>query len=147
MPYRKAIYAELKPEVKSRLWTEHLTHYRRTHPDLSPKQQQILGDLEASVRNVSAFRANPTDTQAEDERLRLATIDAFGHDEARALMATLGPVEVTSPSEALAVDCECSRQSNFCGLAFDCSGLPSCTASFDGCGWRWQYPCDGMCTL
>ncbi|WP_425465096.1 bacteriocin fulvocin C-related protein [Nonomuraea longispora] len=44
------------------------------------------------------------------------------------------------------VDCECSVQSNYCGIIWPCSALPSCTASYDGCGTLYKYPCDGMCT-
>ena len=125
-------------------WSEHFAHYREAHPNLSSGQQQILAEIEAQVRNEDTFRARPPDTQADDEGLKLKVVGAFGEDEARALVATLGPVEPTAPG-VLVVDCECSRSSDYC--VGKCSGLPSCKVSFSGCGFLWRYACDGMCTI
>lgn len=147
MPYRRAIYTELNPAIRSRLWTEHIAQYRQGHPNLSPEQQQILSKLETYFRNESAVRARPIGVQQEeDERLGREVVNAFGEDEARALVATLGPVEPSGePDTAPAVACECSRGSDYCrGI---CSGLPSCTPSLSGCGFGWGYACDGMCTI
>ncbi|MEU0518799.1 bacteriocin fulvocin C-related protein [Streptosporangium sp. NPDC006007] len=45
--------------------------------------------------------------------------------------------------------CECSRQSDYCSYpapsGWKCQGVSSCTVTFDGCGWLYNYACDGMC--
>ncbi|WP_327590321.1 bacteriocin fulvocin C-related protein [Nonomuraea sp. NBC_00507] len=156
MPYRRAIYQQLDPSARSKLWLEHFATYRQNHPNLSPRQESILASLEEQARNVSKFHPhNVTDAErSEDERLKLLVADAFGHDETIALIATLGPVEPVNAdtakpdnNAALAVDCECSTQSDWCTGLYICSQLPSCTVSYDGCGTWYQYACNGMCTV
>ncbi|MCA2176447.1 bacteriocin fulvocin C-related protein [Nonomuraea glycinis] len=146
MAYRRAIYAELDQSARAQLWSEHFAQYRLAHPNLSAKQQKILGHLEALAKDTSVFGKSSTRTEKDDETLKQEAIEAFGRDEAGALLATLGPVEPTSQAQALLVDCECSVQSNWCGVIWPCSALPSCTASWSGCGTLYRYPCDGMCT-
>lgn len=140
--YRKAIYAELPPPVRSHLWSEHIAHYRAQHPNATPKQLQILDDLQAHVSNEATF-ARGTDTRADDERRGREVVDAFGREEAAALVATLGPVEPADPKRELSVTCECSTSSDYCW--HECSQLPSCEVEFEGCGWLHNYTCNGMC--
>ncbi|MBF8184830.1 bacteriocin fulvocin C-related protein [Nonomuraea sp. K274] len=147
--YRKAIYAELDPTVRSTLWVRHLRQYRRDHPDMSVEQRRVHGEIERMVADVRTFRADPKESIGGYEALTAELIAAFGKEEARALVATLGPVEspANSTRAELMVACECQsiRPHDFCFFG-QCSGLPSCTWQSGGCGWLYQYPCDGMCT-
>ncbi|GAT68994.1 transcriptional initiation protein Tat [Planomonospora sphaerica] len=145
--YRRAIYAELDPTVRSRLWTAHIAQYRKTHPDLSIKQQHILAKLEAHVGKESTFHPRTTtDMDAADERLQFEVIEAFGKEEARNLAGTLGPAEPHSPTASLALlDCECSTNSDWCGGSWRCYYYRDCRTVYDGCGWLYQYACNGMC--
>ncbi|MFC6581328.1 bacteriocin fulvocin C-related protein [Planomonospora parontospora] len=151
-PYRRAIYAKLDPSVRSRLWIDHFAQYRRAHPDLSPRQQRILADLEAYVRIPSNLHRRSPDEDRGDERLKFEVIDAFGKDEARNLVANLGPAESarTAPTNsalAASVDCECSIESDWCGGSWKCFYYRDCRNVWDGCGWLYSYDCIGMCML
>lgn len=153
MPYRRAIYDELAPNIKSRLWTDHLAQFRRSHPNMSAKQREVLAALEAHVSNEDTFRAPTGSAEKDGGRLGSEIMDAFGRNEAIALVGTLGPTdpatsateeEVVRAASTLMVDCECSTMSSYCPIW--CSGVPSCTVSYSGCGFLWQYACNGMCT-
>ncbi|MDP9866026.1 MULTISPECIES: bacteriocin fulvocin C-related protein [Streptosporangium] len=149
-PYRRAIYAKLDPSVRSRLWIDHFAQYRRTHPNLSSRQQRILTDLEAYVRIESNLLRRSPDEDRGDERLKFEVIDAFGKDEARNLVANLGPAEPvrTGPTDnnlVTAVDCECSPESDWCGGSWKCYWYRDCRNLWDACGWLHSYDCTGMC--
>ncbi|SDH59621.1 hypothetical protein SAMN05421505_118130 [Sinosporangium album] len=91
MSCRRRIFGELGPDTQSRLWSEHFIHYRAAHPNLSPQQEQVMAAVEAILANEAIFRVPPTELQDDHERLQREAIEAFGFDEARALIATLGP--------------------------------------------------------
>jgi hypothetical protein len=77
-------------------------------------------------------------------RLKDAAIAAFGIDEARALIGTLGPSE-TSASVAQR-DCDCSNADSFCHFLPNCTNWPiGCNYDDSGCGTFWVWPCDGIC--
>ncbi|MFJ3547532.1 MULTISPECIES: bacteriocin fulvocin C-related protein [Streptomyces] len=143
--YRRAIYSELGPSDRSRLWAEHVTQYRRAHLELSPRQQQLLDALETHIRDEFTFRTQPGRAPSKDERLEAEIIDAFGREEATLLVATLGPAPVHS-SAAQAYDCECNTVSDYCiGVSF--CYRDGCTNLSDGCGWLYNYPCNGRCWI
>jgi hypothetical protein len=158
LTYRRAIYRELEPAARRRLWAEHVARFRRSHSSLTPQQAAALEKLDAQVAQSQTFRIQAAEAaDPREEQLRDELIAAFGEEKAIALVAVLGPAEPraaaeTSPSGDVGVQvaCECSRQSDYCSYpaisGWVCSGRPSCTASWDGCGWLWRYACDGMCT-
>ncbi|MEU8036327.1 bacteriocin fulvocin C-related protein [Streptosporangium sp. NPDC049078] len=128
---------------------DHFAQYRRTHPTLSSRQQRILTDLEAYVRNESNLLRRSPGEDRGDERLQFEVIEAFGKDEARNLVANLGPAEPTrtgpTDNNLVAIDCECSVDSDWCGPAWKCFFCRDCRNVWDGCGWMHQYDCVGMC--
>ncbi len=88
MARRRALYAQLPARTRSRLWLEQLSRYRATHPELTAEQQRVLDEIEVVIRDEDAFAPGP-----ELDRISNAAITAFGQDEARKLLATLGPDE------------------------------------------------------
>ncbi|MFF0013272.1 bacteriocin fulvocin C-related protein [Streptomyces sp. NPDC005374] len=154
---RKAIYGASAPEVKKALWLAHFDDYRKTRGVLTRDQRTAITQLEAFVRGSASLFTAPvasgdTHHQALDP-LRTAAIEAFGQQEARALMAQLGP---DSSQETLAGECGCALgDPSWCGrTCHSCCyfqlGCPSgcgccCTLVSSGCGSLWEYTCDGLC--
>lgn len=93
MPYRLAICAELPPRERGQLWLEHLARYRTSHTDLTGPQLRVLDHAEDVVGRESTFAHTRTTSDPELDQLKDAAIAAFGRDEARNLIATLGPPE------------------------------------------------------
>jgi len=156
--YRRAIYPELEPSVKQKLWSDQIAKFRQSHPNLTPQQETALAKLDAQVAESGRFRKRVTAKEADprDEQLRDELLHAFGSEEVIALATVLGPPEprITTEGnssgniEAL-VSCECSRQSDYCSYpaisGWKCQGVSSCTVLYEGCGWLYNYACDGMC--
>lgn len=93
MAYRRAIFAELSLQVRSRLWSEHLARYRQDHPDLNQEQRAVLDQAQELFADPDTFATVRTEPDPELDQLKDAAIAAYGHTEARALIATLGPEE------------------------------------------------------
>jgi hypothetical protein len=142
LEYRRAVFAESSTQVRARLWLDHLDHYLATHPDLETAQTKILDRAHALVPKV--FAGGREATSAERARLKKDAIARFGFEEARAILATLGPSERRSP--AAPRDCECSWADSWCTPLLACTNYPiTCEYSDSGCGDFWIWPCDGVC--
>ncbi|GIH95959.1 bacteriocin fulvocin C-related protein [Planobispora siamensis] len=92
MARRRSIYARLSSRTRSRLWLEQLSRYRATHTELTAEQRRILDDVEVIIRDEETF-APGSPPGPELDRIGRAAVTAFGGDEARRLLATLGPEE------------------------------------------------------
>jgi hypothetical protein len=140
--YRKAIFAELSPEVRSGLWKEQLRRYAAEHPHLSQRQQRVVDTATAVLGDKATFAdRRPADVDRKLAELREAALAAFGRDGARRLVATLGPDDDTLA--AAEPECECSHESDYCfGI---CLYPYACRGSSWGCGTGLAYPCDGRC--
>ncbi|MFL6145196.1 MAG: bacteriocin fulvocin C-related protein [Labedaea sp.] len=142
MVYRRAIYAKLESTQKRQLWREHLRRYVATHSNLSTEQLDLVKRASSILADESYAGLNDAN-RAEFDELREASIQLFGAAEARAIFATLGPVEVSTAG--MASECECSTVSVYCGgcicmyHAFECYQVGEC-------GFFWNYVCDGMCS-
>lgn len=144
--YRKAIYAASPTTTRSRLWVEHLRGYLGAHPDLSAGRRAVVDRAISAARDESVLATRPTDAQTDPRLESLAedAVAAFGMDEARALLATLGPVQ-----QGQAAECDCNIYDNF--FCWDCLGCiscpcPSCTdCTESGCGPLWTAKCNGVC--
>jgi ABC-type ATPase with predicted acetyltransferase domain len=90
MARRRAIYARLSAGIRSRLWLEQLLRYRAKHTQLTAEQRAILDEIEATMRDEETFLPG-SGPDPELDRLSEAAITVFGKDEARKLLATLGP--------------------------------------------------------
>lgn len=138
IPYRKAIFGALSPELRSQLWVEHLNRYRVAHPGLSADQTEII---DRAVALVPAVFMEEQDQSEELRRLGEAAKQAFG-DEAGPLLATLGP----SDSEPAAPgDCDCSTFSDWCVVFYHCDQDNRCPQDGVGCGTLYAFPCNGSC--
>lgn len=165
--YRRAIHVESSPQVRSQLWSEQLTRYRAAHPALSGEQASVVDTAAALAADPATF----ADTMTTHVRQRLSglrdsAIKVFGTNDARQLVAMLGPEQpvpasATSasaiPAGVVVNGCGCSVESDYCFQSScvpwqdcTCNGpFPNdcipCSAVSGGCGTFYQYPCDGGC--
>lgn len=144
VPYRKAIFSALAPEVRTQLWTEHLDRYRAAHPGLADGQTEVIDRAVALVSRMGESAYRPAE---ELQALASAAMNAFGRDEARLLLATLGPESAPDESAAAATtDCDCANFSDWCGSGTGCTNYPRpCVESSSGCGTFWTWECNGIC--
>jgi hypothetical protein len=154
---RSAVYQELTPAERSAAWVAHLTGYRV--PTLTAAQSAVLVEALALAANPGNFAGAPAAPAVADLAARGTA--AFGVDAARAIFATLGPSGETAgaanatlgrsggtATSAVAAgtlalaSCQCSTVSDYCGGHCQ-SG--SCTPRSPGCGFLYQYSCNGHC--
>ncbi|MGK5731700.1 bacteriocin fulvocin C-related protein [Streptomyces sp. URMC 124] len=141
MSYRRAIFAELAPADRSRLWLEHLARYRAARPGLTAQQRRVLDRAEEVFGRESTFAGSMgAALHQELESLRKDAEAAFGQDEGRAALATLGP------ASAAAAGCGCSCYSDWCSTGCVCCVRGCwCTPTSRGCGTGFLYECKGTC--
>jgi len=148
MAYRRAIFSELGPEIQRTMWLDHLDSYRATHK-LTREQSELIDRATELAKNVCSFDAAPakgSDFDRRAQELTDAVKHAFGDDEARALLKTLGPVEdpIAASLEPDGILCPCSDQCHDY-----CEGSRYC--KYGGCDFTrsccifWQYVCNGFC--
>ncbi|RKG96092.1 bacteriocin fulvocin C-related protein [Corallococcus carmarthensis] len=137
--YRKAIFAALSADQKVSLWREHIRQYVAAHPKLSTQQAAVLESVFARLTSELFSQAGHAQLDLMEKQVK----DAFGAEEAVAIVATLGPVEAPEAvPPALAPLCQCSRASPYCG-SLACRAYKCTTQS--GCGTFYQFRCDGLC--
>ncbi|MBL1102658.1 bacteriocin fulvocin C-related protein [Streptomyces coffeae] len=149
MAVRRAVFAELGPQDRSSLWVEHLKRYRAARTDLSRQCRSVLDEALAIASAPSTFAVRSGRSSALQRRLDAVTAkakEAFGPDEARMLLATLGPGDQADApgTSALPGNCECNIDDSWCGSK-TCQFTIDCHHSDSGCGTVWADPCNGMC--
>ncbi|MBV9379284.1 MAG: bacteriocin fulvocin C-related protein [Streptosporangiaceae bacterium] len=157
LAYRRAIFVELPAAQRSKMWCEHLASYRASKgAGLSQGQVKVLDSATRLARDHATFTSrSPGRIQREKalSELREAAITAFGNEEAKALLATLGPVQASLTPLAGCPGCECSTQDDYCWPAHCCpsdcgTSARTCWCSppdSGGCGTFYSYDCNGMC--
>lgn len=150
MDVRKAVYAEMSPQQRSQAWVDHLNAYRGGHPDLSAAQNKVVDDAVAVAATQAVFgQTRGPDVTRRLQDVRQAAIEAFGRNEAAALLATLGPAQDVPPDdpEPRVRGCTCSTADDWCTNATHCEDKPEedwCQEN-DGCGNLWLEDCVGLC--
>lgn len=159
LEYRKAIFTTLPVEKKINLWLEQIRLYRAEHPSLSAIQDKVLRRatdfLSTTGTRLYTLSAQTKEVAEEVDRtkvnLRKDAIEAFGYNDARLLIGTLGRDDFTIPSGsheagATALDCECNNPDSWCGWGWACWSLPQIECDIqDGCGEFWCCVCNGRC--
>jgi hypothetical protein len=128
------IYSASPPEVRSALWEAHLERYKASHLDLSGRQRGVIEQAMTVVRDTSMFEQGIRSSEKIGQTvtaLKNATVEAFGRDEAHALIAQLGPP--AQPGESrLQSDCPCAVQDSWCVSPEVCAEC--CCEQSTGCG-------------
>ena len=147
MRYRKAIFVALSSEQRSELWKEHLNRYLDSSQEMPAVQTKLLRQARA---NISPDYFLGDEGRARASELEKQVREAFSQEQARAIFASLGPPEHAASITLARIDCECSSVSTYCN-GFACpKGRNDCRPHGKGiepggCGFLWQYECDGMC--
>lgn len=150
---RKHVFNQLPPQVKARLWREHLSGFLSSQRGLSREQ------IEFVKRNIDSITP---ELYLGAGRFKSAH-EAWAHDEHHRLMRQEGerlfgrallPVFYElgwTPNKAEIVkagfdvpkaDCECATNDNWCPTLCVKGG---CVPTSTGCGWLECKPCDGHC--
>ncbi len=144
--YRRAVFERLTPSEKAALWTEHVKSWRTAHPHLTARQSKAFEEIAACAAKPSTH--DPAlRSQRELNYIKEIATEAFGRQEATALVATLGPA---IPSLQAAGDpsplsgCTCNKVDDWCTWGYHCRSGP-CNWSPSGCGSFNGQPCDGLC--
>ncbi|MFC9433698.1 bacteriocin fulvocin C-related protein [Nocardia sp. NPDC057030] len=146
--YRRAIFQSVEPEVRSRLWVEHLRQYRSVRSTLTPRQQDILDRAVILAGRESTFAEQGADDLRHVDEMHQAAVAELGEHEAYRALGMLGPAEDSADLLAWRPDCECAFESPWCGSRRTCHnapGIDDCNYSGSGCGTFWRYACKGMC--
>ncbi len=147
LSYRRQIFNAHTPEVRSKLWTDHVDHFRRQQTNLTSAQSEVLDRASELLGNASTFdgvhRAAVKDQLGS---LKKAAIDAFGSDRAYAAIAMLGPSARTElTAKAAAEVCPCSTSDGWCD-DLHCYPGTDCEITKGGCGTAWTESCNGRCS-
>lgn len=143
--YRQEIYQALSPTQRVGLWREHVAAFRAAHPAPNAGQRRAYEMLERALADDSICDFDRAEQHAQTlEAIRTTMTTAFGTEQARHLVASLGPA--TEAAQRLAQDaCSCSKESDWCGTApWNCGAAPSCQR-VRRCGTVYQYECNGHC--
>lgn len=153
--YRKAVYAQSAPQVRSSLWTDHLTAFETSRKELNSVQRAVLKSARTIAGEPSNFdRTRGSEGPAEPLRGRLLELhrnaaDAFGAESAYAMLANLGPVGTPEQGagevHAAIPDCGCSVRDPYCVLGGCEAGNGRCRVIVDDCGTFYAFDCDGGC--
>jgi hypothetical protein len=142
LEHRRAVFQASTPDVRTAFWLEHIDQFRAARPGLAARQVAIVDRARALAPKVLAD--GPHAHAAAMTKLKEEAISKLGFEEARALLATLGPAEVRT---ADARDCECSNFDSWC-ILLKCTNWPiGCNPSDGGCGDFWIWDCDGICQI
>jgi hypothetical protein len=164
---RHVIFRNLSPELKSAVWTIHLSQFL-DDPRLSQPQRQLV-QVAITLLVPLAYEksADPSldDVSEPLTRLEQSVRNLFPPDLAASVFGMLGPPpksdetsapvlprtlspigtdrRIAIPLGGAVPDCECSRVSDLCLWDTTCMGSPCYVVS--GCGFGWKYQCTSMC--
>ena len=136
--YRRAVYQLLTPTERSAAWVTQLTSYRPTIPPKNREQGAVVDEalaLAGDSDNFTGEQVAPSSTAVLADR----SIAAFGVERARDIFGRLGAAD---GQLAPAATCSCSTSSDYCGGRCRSGG---CTPLSPGCGFLYQYTCNGRC--
>jgi hypothetical protein len=141
--HRRAVFQASTPELRTAFWLDHIDQFRTTRPDLTARQVAIVDRARALAPKV--FADGPHAHAAAMSALKEDAISKLGFTEARALLATLGPVEDRAAG-TVADECECANFDPWCLSFLVCTNWPiGCSPTDGGCGDFWIWDCDGVC--
>ncbi|MBS1808300.1 MAG: bacteriocin fulvocin C-related protein [Acidobacteria bacterium] len=149
---RKKFYANAPAKDRGYLWKAHLATYLGDHPDLTKPQVAVIAEgfdlINSPLFGLPGENTGLTAQLKAHEAMALAV---FPEEEAGKIFTDLGtplsPSIANSEASGLLGDCQCSTSDSWCstrtGHCFWGGGI--CTFINNGCGWFYQYTCNGIC--
>lgn len=166
--YRRAAFAVQPSQRRAELWREHVGQFLKD-PSITTRQREWLIGLQAFIR--ADLFENRAKYESQIRALVVESKDLFGTGRAKLILATLGPLTHTFPTNRVAVlaaasawlrastspaaegefaNCSCSQSSDWCSPyptspTARCAEYTPCVIVPDSCGTFWVYDCDGNC--
>jgi hypothetical protein len=152
--YRGAIFGALQPEMQSALFRAQIARFR-FRQSLTDEQLAVLNRADTLMSPALYTKRDSLDPDTVEmmHDLERRSTAAFGLEEARALIAHLGPPEETTPEETTAdppvraLDrpyCGCSTSSDWCFVSGKTCRVIPCIST-NRCGSGLIYRCNGVC--
>lgn len=142
-------YQMLSASDKSSLWQRHLISFLKSGL-FNENQNKIITEVLKITKNVDFFSNNNNSRNTNEAAiLHHKILSNFSPKQALVIFSSLNdfnPSARTDEEEEIGpgdASCSCSTQSSYCGI-FTCYDT-SCRASSRGCGWLWDYSCNGEC--
>lgn len=148
---RKQIYELLPVTMQGDLWAFHLETFLSDHPELNADQRAVFFEA------LGVIQSGALTPDASLQHLELRARAALKPDLIDLAFLELGPPDsFTANAKLIArpdADCECSTVSDYCCF-LDCPTSPTpkcargrriCSLVPTGCGFLWQYGCNGVC--
>jgi hypothetical protein len=158
--YRYRVFDRLQPEVKSRMWIEHLTRFSE-QPGLTSAQQGYLRGVIATIGPARYVTGAVGDPKARADR-HAALLAMFPSKQHRLVLAELGrPLSAQTSigfmpfgsstmfrddDEEGLPNCWCNTSEDWCWTGNTCRyKVNTCKRLTTGCGDWWEAPCNGRC--
>jgi hypothetical protein len=170
IPYRRAAFKKLTPDVRYALWRDNLQ--RIASGPLTPEQRAVVLELRDALRP-EFYRDDPTGAPAKQAALGpvCKRIGELFPAEQRRLLTTLGPINESRHERMIALvrkaksllpaylvtaedndssrfhDCECAEDTHCldCPSGQHCGFSDNCSESWFGCGCANAFSCTAMC--
>lgn len=165
MAFRRALIAILSPAERAATWKGVFDRYVREHPALLPSQRTAIDRARAYLTPELFSGVLASEAQkAEIEPIVRAVTAEIGKADAAVLFHSMGP-EVSTDAlpltvrlaewatrneEALAYECECALDSDWCPQDRRCENWPgycNVVEPWPACGAFYMYACNGLCMI
>ena len=153
---RKVYFGNAPDAVRSELWQAHFVEYLKNHPELNSAQRNVIEDA-ITFATPELFQM-ARNSQGKSEVLNSMEIvlkaraqAVFVKGEAKNIFALLGepiPIQKLTTGAAYPAYCDCNQSHDWCSLgstSTQCKGWSCWNCGACGCGFMWQYSCDGVC--
>lgn len=150
---QKAIFVNLPPEVKLRIWKDRLSSILKNNLTKSQNEfiEKVFSNLNRDMFDFSS--PNIMQNYRYFNEIKDNAINLFGKGGGYIAFASLGPTElIVDDPNAASNDCGCSSKSDWCVCGPDpfhckwCQSGDGCKSSSWGCGTFWAYACNGNCS-
>ncbi|HLU87828.1 MAG TPA: bacteriocin fulvocin C-related protein [Taishania sp.] len=146
----KVIFNAFTPEESAEVWKYRLLQIKE-NGKWSKEQYQLFDICINEILNANFFQSYPV----ELKEFELEIQKLFDEQTAYEIFCTFNDLKLNksiSESTGLSVSCECSTESDWCGVGETGRNRSKCVAKSGcgggrGCGTLWRYSCSGNCMI
>ncbi len=136
--HRRAVYQRLSAAERSALWKQQWREALEL-PGWNAEQRALIAEAGQKLTASSSSSAQRSEAMRD---LESRVAQAFPRPDALRVFYRLGPRSMEA-SLVKVCDCTVGGTTNFCEEG-DCQDV-ACLQRIDGCGFSWEFPCDGRC--
>lgn len=138
--HRRAVYQRLSAAERSALWQRQWREALEL-PGWNAEQRALIAEAGQKLTASSSSSAQRSEAMRD---LESRVAQAFPRPDALRVFYRLGPRASSIEASAVKVcDCTVGGTTNFCEES-ECQDV-ACLQRIDGCGFSWEFPCDGRC--